>query len=271
MEGNRITQFIEATRECWKGSQREFWLMLVVWISKGVGAAVHRPGPFTNTIVIIGDDWAAGRGDTPTIGSVPGLAGHLKTQLTNEFKVKQTWRIYNCGQNGSTSTDWLPTSEKQEPQMTLFERVFSNSKYSDAQVVFLLVGSNDALLSPEQTMANIHSICKVLSNMDKTIFVCPIANWGNDKHSDALIEANMRRNEMIVEYTSRKSDHVFAGPRIDAMSYEYRVPRYYTADGQFFCHAGYQKLGKDFADVVVNRLVKIEFNKFMKALKGKAG
>eukprot|EP00842_Homolaphlyctis_polyrhiza_P006818 jgi/Hompol1/725/HPOL_005397-RA len=164
-------------------------------------------------------------------------------------------------------------SASQKDRKTHFESVFSNPKYQDAHIIILLLGFNDSRLpspgiSPEQTVANIHAICKVLGNMQKTVFVCPIANAGDDTHADSeLLEQNMRRNEMILEYSTRgDKPFVCAGPKIDVMNYEYRVDRYYADDKQHFNAKGYEKLAKDFVDLIVNRMVQQEFKQFSTAL-----
>jgi hypothetical protein len=40
--------------------------------------------------------------------------------------------------------------------------------------------------------------------MDKHVWVCNIANWGDEGlENDALLENNMRYNQMLSEYLSR--------------------------------------------------------------------
>nr|KAJ3407264.1 hypothetical protein HK105_003398 [Polyrhizophydium stewartii] len=155
---------------------------------------------------------------------------------------------------------------------THFERTFANPKYAAASIVILLVGFNDSRVAgrddaPEQTVANIHAICKVLANMGKLVFVCPVPNAGDASVSDELLEKNMRRNEMIAGFLQQSDrDLVVAGPNVDVLNFEYRVDRYYAADQQHFCAAGYAKLAKDFVDVLVNPMVRLEFKKFSKKL-----
>ncbi|KAH6583264.1 hypothetical protein BASA60_001536 [Batrachochytrium salamandrivorans] len=258
--GTRLAEFITATRACIRVIQALLYSYITTYVAYGSAATVHRGGAMDNTLLIIGDDFAAGVGDSATLGSVPGLARFLARELTKESKIKQTWSIFNCGIKDSTSADWLPLSEKDSSQTepTYFEKLFEKPKYAKAQVIILMVGFNDSRIksesttqleiSPEQTMANIHGICKVLGNMGKDVFVCPVVNTGDSFVSDDLIEKNMRRNEMIFEYTCRgDKKHVFAGPKIDVFNYEYRVDRYYADDKIHFSD-------------------KIEFSKFAKAL-----
>ncbi|KAJ1330149.1 hypothetical protein BSLG_009679 [Batrachochytrium salamandrivorans] len=228
--GTRLAEFITATR----------------------ASTVHRGGAMDNTLLIIGDDFAAGVGDSATLGSVPGLARFLARELTKESKIKQTWSIFNCGIKDSTSADWLPLSEKDSSQTepTYFEKLFEKPKYAKAQVIILMVGFNDSRIKDFTRTDHGQHTWHLQSpgNMGKDVFVCPVVNTGDSFVSDDLIEKNMRRNEMIFEYTCRgDKKHVFAGPKIDVFNYEYRVDRYYADDKIHFSD-------------------KIEFSKFAKAL-----
>ncbi|KAL5039598.1 hypothetical protein RTP6_006739 [Batrachochytrium dendrobatidis] len=277
ISGTRFIDFIEAAHACIRMFKAFLYSLLAVWVAYGSSAMVHRGGNFDNTLIIIGDDFAAGVGDNPNLGNIPGLARFLARELAKESRIKQTWSIFNCGVKGSTSFQWLPSSEQTASQKhpTHFERLFEKPKYARAQVVILLVGFNDSRsamttgveISPEQTIGNIHSICKALQDMGKDVYVCPVANTGDSNVSDAVLEQNMRLNTMILEYTTRgDKEHVFAGPNIDVMNFEYRVDRYYDEDKMHFNAKGYEKFAKDFVDVIANRLVKIEFAKFSKVL-----
>jgi hypothetical protein len=70
----------------------------------------------------------------------------------------------------------------------------------------LSVGSNrnkDPMqrISPDDTLSNVHAICKVLSNMGKMVVVCTVSTWGDaEAKNDALLELNMRRNDLLVDY-----------------------------------------------------------------------
>ena len=69
---------------------------------------------------------------------------------------------------GSTSRDWVPSSQiGPEAPRTHFDSIFSNSKYQDAPLIILLVGSNDtkAGITPSQTIDNLESITTVLAQM----------------------------------------------------------------------------------------------------------
>ena len=64
----------------------------------------------------------------------------------------------------------------------------------------------------------------------------------------------------------RHKSNIHAGPKIDALNYEYRNSKYYYIDKQHFSSQGYLKLAQDFAEILATPMVKIEFQKFKKKL-----
>jgi lysophospholipase L1-like esterase len=251
-------------------------LALHLLLVDGRASKINRGPAFRNTLVILGDDIAYGIGDTKNIFQVPGLASKLKTILEKTPNIKQTWDIYNCGVPNSTSRDWLPSSEKKTADMTLFERVFQVKKYQDAKIVILMVGYNDgrnaSIIKPHETLDNIASICKVLLNMGKEVYVCPILNHADHKLGD-LYGDNLERNELIISYCSNESrffrltrSNLHLGPLIHNLNYEYKGDFLYTPDGQFLNARGYLKFGKDFAELLTNHMVKMEFKQFKERL-----
>jgi hypothetical protein len=186
-------------------------LALHLLLVDGRASKINRGPAFRNTMVILGDDVAYGMGDTKNIFQIPGIASKLKLILEKTPNIKQTWDIYNCGVPNSTSRDWLPTSEKKTSDTTLFERVFQVKKYQDAKIVILLVGYNDgrhaSVIRPHETLDNIASISKVLLNMGKEVYVCPILNHADHKLGD-LYGDNLERNELIISYCSNESRYL---------------------------------------------------------------
>ncbi|KAJ3133258.1 hypothetical protein HK100_004565 [Physocladia obscura] len=225
-----------------------------------------------------GDDFAFGKGDNSRLGSPPGVAKHLCHKIMNERKVKHVWQFFNQGIIGSNSRDWLPRSNliinhDRVGKKNLFEKVFSSKNTESVEVVIIFLGFNDsaAAIPPEETVQNIVSICRVLRNLGKDVWLSTICNLGDKTRgfSDALIEGNLRRNEGLIEYLKNegKKDGVLAGPRIDAESYEFRTKDFLTPDGIYFNNKGYLKLSKDFCDLIATSLVKREFDA-MKSLLG---
>ncbi len=97
--------------------------------------------------------------------------------------------------------------------------------YANASVVLILLGFNDGAcvflylmychgvdsyfyersgIPIEESVANIQSTCQVLANMGKQVWVCPIANWGNDGDKDeARRERNSEFNDQLVDFLVR--------------------------------------------------------------------
>ncbi|KAJ2996106.1 hypothetical protein HDV02_000159 [Globomyces sp. JEL0801] len=183
-------------------------IFLNVLFLKGNPTIVNRGPIFNNKIVIIGDDIAAGVGDIDALLHIKGIASPLALQLRKNTRIKQTWRIYSCGVVGSTSEEWLPTSEKKNDKTTHFETVFNNPKYADAKIVIIFLGFNDernGSLSADDTYENIVAISKVLTNMGKPVYICPVPTHADHLVSDELYGNNLRRNELLDLYTDNET------------------------------------------------------------------
>ncbi|KAJ3007242.1 UNVERIFIED_CONTAM: hypothetical protein HDU68_003620, partial [Siphonaria sp. JEL0065] len=255
-----------------------WYIALIVWINQTFFCSSpfcsSRYGKFSHQLVVIGDDFAYGYGDSNhRLGSPPGLAKHLCNKIMKERKVKHVWELFNQGIVGSTSRDWLPRSELKDGAKSkgLFDKVFSNKRMEKAEVVIVMVGCNDARtttdpISPEETVQNITSICRVLRNLGKDVYLCTICTYGDKKTLSAnQVEGNLARNEGILAFLKDNKEGVIAGPRLDAESYEFRSPEFFHPDGIHMSHKAYLKLSKDFSDMMVTNLIKREFA-VMKAL-----
>ncbi|KAI9351497.1 SGNH hydrolase-type esterase domain-containing protein [Obelidium mucronatum] len=255
-----------------------WYLALLTWLNQTFFCSTpfcsSRYGKFVHQLVVIGDDFAYGSGDVQRLGSPPGLAKHLCNKIMKERKVKHVWEFFNCGIVGSTSRDWLPRSQltKDAVSKGYFDKVFSNKRTEKAEIVIIMVGFNDARtnesISPEETIQNITSICRVLRNLGKDVYLCTICTYGDAKHLSAShIEGNLRRNEGILSFLKDNKEGVIPGPRLDAESYEFKSNEFFHSDGIHMSHKAYVKLSKDVSDMLITNLIKREFD-VMKSLLG---
>ncbi|KAJ3237166.1 hypothetical protein HDU81_009922 [Chytriomyces hyalinus] len=145
-----------------------------------------------------------------------------------------------------------------------------------AEVVIVMIGFNDARaanlgrkpISAAETVQNVKSICKVLRNLGKDVWVCtPCTNGDKATLSTAQCEENLERVQGIAAYLTTNEDGVKMGPRLDAGSYEFKSPDFYSQDGVYFTKKAYVKLTKDLNDMMLTSLIKREFES-MKALLG---
>ncbi|KAJ3403992.1 hypothetical protein CcCBS67573_g01317 [Chytriomyces confervae] len=237
-----------------------------------------RYGKFVHKIVVIGDDFAYGVGDTTRLGMIPGVAHHLHSKFKKEVKLKHAWELFNQGRINSTSYDWLPRSELNQSSDSkgYFDKVFSSKRMEFAEVVIVMIGFNDARavnlgrkpISAAETVQNVKSICKVLRNLGKDVWVCtPCTNGDKANLSPAQCEENLERVDGIAAYLTANEDGVAMGPRLDANSYEFKSRDFYSQDGVYFTKKAYIKLSKDFNDMMLTSLIKREFES-MKALLG---
>ncbi|KAI8821379.1 SGNH hydrolase-type esterase domain-containing protein [Fimicolochytrium jonesii] len=249
-----------------------YGLIFSNWLNAKTGTQTKPYSALKNKIVIIGDDHAFGYGDDLSVAGTSGIAGHLRRALLGErYNLRQSWVIHNRGAMGTTSEDWLPKNAKApNAGRTKFEAVFEDPTYADADVVIVFLGSNDyrnPTLDPESTVRNIAATCRTLSTMGKDVWICTIPNHNDEPKGDAVVEANMRRNEILGLWIQSNQEIVKPGPPLDALSYDFRHKSFWTSDGQHFSAKGYRKLAKDLADLMRTSLVKREFARLSKSVK----
>lgn len=186
-----------------------FYLLIQTILVEGHACRIDRGNAFKNTILVIGDDIAYGKGDPTRIYNVPGVAGKLAKFLSKE-PIKQSWNIYNCGVVGSTSSDWLPLS-KTTANFSLFDRVFSIKKYNDAQIILLFIGYNDVRkgIDVEQCIQNIKDIVRVLVDMGKEVYLCPVMNQFDHLEGD-LYGENIKLNDFIIQFCADVSQLLYS-------------------------------------------------------------
>ncbi|KAI9146190.1 SGNH hydrolase-type esterase domain-containing protein [Paraphysoderma sedebokerense] len=249
---------------------------------------------FSHKIVIIGDEFALGYGDWVVFGGTPGLGSRITSLLQRETKIRQRWRVYNRGEIGSTSESWLPKAEsvgfcfcrtsrtfvnrgttcrpkKSRKEDNLFAKTFDNSRYANADMVVILVGSNDCLkgnqLEPTATLSNIKDIAENLAKSGKFVYVCSIPNFGDTFEAAETRQKNEERNKLLQEWLkSPKYDKIIAGPRLDLSNFEYKRKAFYWFDGVHFNSKGYKKVAEDLTEILLHDCVKIEFAEFSKKL-----
>ncbi|KAI9090996.1 SGNH hydrolase-type esterase domain-containing protein [Phlyctochytrium arcticum] len=245
------------------------WLKFNHWLTLKSGSETKPRSNYKNKMVIIGDDFAFGFGDSISGGIVPGLAGHLKRALQSDrYKLRQSWTLYNRGVHGSTTAEWLPKKfqDDRSSRTSHFETTFNDSVCTDASVVLILLGFNDFRANPtitaEDTVQNIANITRTLRDLGKDVWVCTIANQSDQTRSNEILEENLRRNEVLMNWLNDNKYGVKAGPRLDTMEFDYSHKSFWHSDGEHLSGKGYRKLAKDFADLIATSLVKREFGKF---------
>ncbi|KAJ3304785.1 hypothetical protein HDV03_002326 [Kappamyces sp. JEL0829] len=256
-------------------------LLFVIWLHKQLYQSsrlkIERGPNFSNDMIVLGDSVAWGTGDDRTLLSPWGVARYFTKRLAFNRSIKQTWSVWVFGRDGALSRDWLPASAKRDGQgKTLFERLVQRPVAASAKIVLVFIGFDDARfaagcsqdragVSAAETVANLRATTQVLVNMGKRVYICPVPN-----HSDHLVGPdtygeNMERNDGIKALVKsfQDLDHpVFLGPDCSNVNYEYKGEFLRSSDKQHFGARGYDKLARDFEELLVNEMIKIEFAKF---------
>ncbi|KAF9975214.1 hypothetical protein BGZ73_001196 [Actinomortierella ambigua] len=235
---------------------------------------LRKTGKYNHAIVILGDDYAMGLGDTTSLVAGSGLTSKIAKEIAKERATRQSWQIFNRGEHLTTSEDWLPAADsKRLEKPTLLARTLDDPKMIKADIVIILLGSYDVLQSgsssikPEDTVRNLELICQAIqrnSNIKKSIYLSTIPTAG-DQHflTEAQQEENKTRNRLIEKYATNNGDGVFLGVQVDHYeNFEFRRKNLYWKDGRHFSDIGYTKLAKDYYPLIKSDMLKREFALF---------
>ncbi|KAG0201733.1 hypothetical protein BGX28_005544 [Mortierella sp. GBA30] len=248
-----------------------FYLKLgFIHIARWYEPALRTSGSYNHTIVVLGDDHALGVGGYSTLTGGSGIASKLPRELAKEASIRQTWQIYNRGEYKTSTEDWLlPADSKRKEKPSLLSTVTQDPKYLKAEIVVIMLGSQDVLqkdpsLTPQDTLRNIELICQALrrtGNRTKSIYLCTIPTAGDDIFLTEEQRAdNLTRNQLIKEYVKKNSEDVLPGLEIDlASNFEMKRRNLYWQDGRHFSDIGYAKMSKDWVPIIRPDMVKREF------------
>jgi hypothetical protein len=92
-------------------------------------------------VVIVGDGFAEGAGDWVVMGGPAGPARHLLRWVEG---IRQRWHMVNRGVTGSTSSMWCPGKP-------YFDRTFDGPPCEDADIVVIMLGTMDVVMSEVRT------------------------------------------------------------------------------------------------------------------------
>jgi hypothetical protein len=144
----------------------------------------------TASIVIIGDCLAEGIGDNISQGGLSNRVNGLLREHRDQTKLKFSWQVLSAGRLYSTSTDWLPVAdtaiaEANQSKASLFRRTFVTGPFRKAEVVVIVLGSQEDPASAAATVSNITRIAEALGRMGKHVLVASIPGYHEAKTDGA--------------------------------------------------------------------------------------
>uniref|UniRef100_A0A6U0YVQ9 SGNH hydrolase-type esterase domain-containing protein n=1 Tax=Rhizochromulina marina TaxID=1034831 RepID=A0A6U0YVQ9_9STRA len=197
------------------------WIRLCRWMLNPV---VSKASSTYHKAVVIGDGLAMGVGDRVTLGVSGGLASRVEDAVHGTRKLRTKWNVLNCGEADSTSWDWLPSGDRK----TFYHSVFNSKALADAEVVLVLLGTQDILRGktgmsdhvlskpfpdireqypPEEfcdTVKNLQQLCLALlhQNPRRQVLVCDIlmsvpGSLIEREHHDMVMRVNKQLIDMI--------------------------------------------------------------------------
>ncbi|OQS02575.1 hypothetical protein THRCLA_05071 [Thraustotheca clavata] len=170
------------------------WLRFCRWVQQP-RRAILPVSEYRHKIVIIGDGFAAGYGDYITMDTPGGLAKYLKSAMAKDNNIRHNWQIINRGIMGTDSSQWTPMADTK-----LFNDVFGQKEYRDADIVLVILGSMDAKRSPpiepSETLRNLKSICDALTKKGKRVALGTLCHCDEAKQNDV----HGTTNKLIRDY-----------------------------------------------------------------------
>ncbi|KAI9291360.1 hypothetical protein K502DRAFT_368512 [Neoconidiobolus thromboides FSU 785] len=226
------------------------------WIGQPSGTSNNQ---FVQKLVVFGDDLALGYGDKISFGSGIGLTFYLKTLLFKAKNIKQEWKLFNYGQYGSTSNQW-------HPEGPLFKKYIERNQTIEGAGLFLFsVGMYDVKKSDDFDLIinNIMETSEKISEFGK-IYIYTIP----DLTRNVVLKQEIHKfNKLLMErINSLNHPNIKLLLQLDSNNYEFKRIDLINGNGTHFNKKGYHKITKDSLDVIINDMVKLEFNAFSKAL-----
>ncbi|KAG9067662.1 hypothetical protein KI688_011249 [Linnemannia hyalina] len=101
---------------------------------------------------------------------------------------------------------------KRMEKPALLTKLFQDPKYLKAEIVIVMLGSNDVLrkdpsITPQETVRNLELICQAMKRTGKekkSIYLCTIPTAGDDTYlSEEQMADNLTRNQLIEAYCDK--------------------------------------------------------------------
>eukprot|EP00516_Mucochytrium_quahogii_P010109 CAMPEP_0203778854 /NCGR_PEP_ID=MMETSP0099_2-20121227/8287_1 /ASSEMBLY_ACC=CAM_ASM_000209 /TAXON_ID=96639 /ORGANISM=" , Strain NY0313808BC1" /LENGTH=258 /DNA_ID=CAMNT_0050678527 /DNA_START=113 /DNA_END=889 /DNA_ORIENTATION=+ len=229
-----------------------------------------------HVVTVIGDGIAEGFGEKPTIGRVSGIGSHLMRRFSEDDKVRHFWEVLNLGHFGATSKDWTP-DHKEKPaclqlgvKATLWKDMLQSNKYTEADILVLIVGSMDKVWqgseTPEGTMENLLCIVKELTRRGKVVVVCPVIVGTSAEHNFSPKDLRKAFDKTFPENDGDKIEDtkIIRGPDLNELFS--RRADLFSKDGVHLNAKGYQLYSHHLFECLAPKAISMEWKTNQRAI-----
>ncbi|CCI39356.1 unnamed protein product [Albugo candida] len=223
------------------------------WISQYSTTIFARPvNEYHHKILIIGDDFASGIGDSFHLGNSGGLSTALHGFIQRSDKIRHKWEVINAGIPLSKTDDWQAGAK-------YFDRIFRTGSARDAEIVVVIAGSIEARhhrgsKDGSNMMSNLIQLCDALRRKEKRVFLATLALSPQNDHIQQGI------NEQIKAYCARSYKHanpLVLGPRLDLPVFQRRQNQSFD-EFRFNAH-GFHVLAQKFSEELIPAMTAVEW------------
>ena len=125
--------------------------------TRRIGATATATAPskyaYWHQVTLLGDDFAAGVGDTRWFYQPPGVSWPLQQEWQHEPSIRQSWQILQRGVLHSRLANWRPASSQDGAKehkrcplsRSLLAQVLADPRIEETDLFVLFLGSNDLL------------------------------------------------------------------------------------------------------------------------------
>ena len=220
-----------------------FWISLHRFIFQQSNATSSN-----NNIVIIGDLFGFGLGDSFFTCESAGIGYSLYYQIQIEQSIRTQWNIFNYSSCKSTTNNWLPVTDT-AVKPSLFER--NKGNIYNSSIVLVFMGTQDVLeafekdepLMPQTALSrniegavyppeeissivsNTLKICTELQSMKKHVIVIDLPTEGLPFGRGKMKRVNQQLKQVIIEQNSKISSDGYHEIQLVSLGNNHRIMR----------------------------------------------
>ena len=234
---------------------------------------LFRKGRNFHKVVIIGDGFALGQGDSIVMFSTAGVPRFLQN-LTAVYKnIRTHWSFLNRGKYNSTTYDWVPEGK-------LYKNVFGpGTEGETAECVILMMGTIDVIdnrlgfpinamnksytdefveADLSDSMKNIRSICEDLQKKGKRVIICDMPSTGDRINRNlAMVK---RFNRQLRWYSAKKKSTDNPVPLVQSSIAKICRGANRAYDAIHFNKSGYKTFAEEIFEQLKNQMISVEYN-----------
>jgi hypothetical protein len=221
-------------------------------------------------VLVIGGDYAEGKGDSIVCGREAGLARRLARLLESDKRIHNHWSVVNMGVAGSLSKHWLPDAAETPSLLKTWQvcrrplwQWIHDDGYGDAPIVVIAaMGSQDYTQQGPHTVSNILSVADALRDEGKEVIISYLGSHFDPDHEKLIANYNVNRKlRRVLEEREKKEPGTNEGITLccDLDKAMFLDGDLFARDGLTFNELGYDKFARKLIEELSLRCIAHDF------------